>query len=336
MKHTATLAQRITARLPFRLFLITAFVLLLVWRIDVLDALERMRTVDYRWVSLGLVVFTLSKFIHAYRWRLFLSQHKLPLAPLFGIFLTSNLANALIPLRAGDLMRVQVPHQRFGTPRAELTATVYVVETLLDGMTFVVLLMVGLVFLDVPMVSRTLFGSLALLVALGFAAAVAIARLDTSGDVTRIRPIRWLPDRARGMADDLLPRFVDGMSALRNPRTAARAIAVSFAAWLIEVVVYWMLGQAFGLELPFTDYVLVMIGANMVVSLPLTPWDVGPYEVAVAEVLVLLGAESGVAGSYAIGSHLLLLTWISVTGIAATWLLGLSPRDLFGASQQGG
>lgn len=328
------MAQRATTRLLFQSFLTAAFVALMVWRIDVLDALDRLRTVDYRWALLGLAVFTLSKFIHAYRWRVFLWRRNLPFAQLFGIFLVSNLANALIPLRAGDLLRVQIPHRRFGVTRAELTATVFFVETLLDGMTFLVLLMVGLVFLDLPTVSRTLLALLVVLVLAGFAGAVALAHVDPLRDFTRIWPIRWLSGGARRGASDMLPRFLDGMASLREPRTASIAIAVSFAAWLVEVGVYWLLGRAFGLELTFTDYVLVMIGANMIVSLPLTPWDVGPYEVAVSELVVLLGIETSVAGTYAIGSHLLLLTWISVTGIIAMWLLGLAPGDLFGASRQ--
>ncbi len=211
----------------------------------------------------------------------------------------------------------------------------FVVETLLDGVTFVALLFVGLYFLDLPFYSKPLFASLAFVVIAGFLLAVAIARVDVRRDFTKAPPVRWLPRRARDAAGELIPHFLEGMAALRRPGLALRSVAISFPAWLAEVVVYWFLGQAFSLDLAFTDYVLVMIGANMIVSLPLTPWDIGPYEVAVTEVLALLGADLTVAGSYAVGSHLLLLAWIAITGIASMWLLGLSPRDLFGRVADG-
>jgi uncharacterized protein (TIRG00374 family) len=318
-------------RYAFQALLSVLFVLLLVWRVDLREAFARLRDVDYRWAVLGVFVFTFSKFVHSYRWRVFLWRRRdLPVSQLFGIFLMHNLVNALVPLRAGDVLRVQVASQRFGIPRAELTATVFVVETLLDGVVFVALVFVGLFFLDLPFFSKPLFATLATLVTLGFLAALALSRMDVGRDYSAVRPVRWLPQPARRSVGELIPRFLEGMESLRRPRLALEAVGISFAAWLVEVVVYWFLGHAFDLGLSFSDYVLVMIGANVVVSLPLTPWDIGPYEVAVAEVLALLGVDRDVAGSYAVGSHLLLLVWISLTGIAAMWALGLRPRDIFG------
>lgn len=322
-------------RYVFQALLSALFVALLVWRIDVGEAFRRLRDVDYRWAVFGVFVFTFSKFVHSYRWRVFLWRRPgLPLDQLFGIFLMHNLMNALVPLRAGDVLRVQVANQRFGIPRAELTATVFVVETLLDGVIFVALLFVGLFFLDLPLFSRSLFATLAVVVTVGFLLAVGLAQVDVTRDFTGVRPVRWLPSRGRRAVAELLPRFIEGLASLRRPTVVLQAIAISFAAWLIEVVVYYFLGRAFDIDLSFADYLLVMIGANVVVSLPLTPWDIGPYEVAVTEVLTLLGVSRDIAGSYAIGSHLLLLVWIGLTGIAAMWALGLRPRDLFGAGAE--
>jgi hypothetical protein len=56
---------------------------------------------------------------------------------------------------------------------------------------------------------------------------------------------------------------------------------------------------------------------------------VGPYELVVTESLVALGFSRGLASSYAIGSHLLLILWIGITGMLALWSLSLRPADLF-------
>jgi hypothetical protein len=63
-------------------------------------------------------------------------------------------------------------------------------------------------------------------------------------------------------------------------------------------------------------------------ALPLTPWNIGPYEVVVTEILVLFGYTRLDASSYAIGTRILLIAWIGVTGLLAMWSIGLSPRDL--------
>jgi uncharacterized protein (TIRG00374 family) len=301
----------------------------LVWRVDLAEAVRRLPDVDYRWAAPGLLVFTASKFLHAYRWRVFLGRREhLPLRQLFAIFLTSNLANAVIPLRAGDLLRIELPNRRFGIPRAELTGSVIVVETLLDGVAFVILMFVGLVLLDVPPLLPSLLGFMALAVGVAFAVTVVLARVDGERDFSTLWPLRWLPVRLRARAAVLLPQFLDGLASLRDVGGVSRAVGISLVAWLAEVGVYWMMGQAFGLELDAATYLPIMIGANLIVSIPLTPWDLGPYEVVVTEVTVLAGAARGVASGFAVGSHLLLLAWIGVTGMLAMWALDLEPREL--------
>ena len=302
---------------------------MVIWRVDLREAVRSLPDIDYRWALPGLLVFTASKLIHAYRWRLFLWRREgVALGPLFAIFLASNLANALIPLRAGDLLRIDLPSRRFGIPRAELTGSVFVVETLLDGVAFVVLMFAGLVLLDVPPGYPTVLGLFAAIVAVAFAATVMLARVEGGRDFSMLPPLRWLPARPRVWLTALIPQFIDGLASLRSARRMLQAIAISLVAWLAEVAVYAMMGQAFGLDLEAASYLPIMIAANLVVSLPLTPWDIGPYEVVVTEVTALAGATRAVASSFAVGSHLLLLVWMSISGLIAMLALDIRPRQL--------
>jgi hypothetical protein len=83
------------------------------------------------------------------------------------------------------------------------------------------------------------------------------------------------------------------------------------------------------------EALVVTVAANLAVAVPVTPWNVGPYEVVVTEALVAMGSGRAAASGYAIGSHLLLLAWIGVTGVAAMWSLDLGMRDLVrGAARQ--
>ena len=302
-------------------------VALLLWRVDVVEALRRIPDVNIGWAAAGLLIFTASKAIHAYRWRVLLGHRDVPLRPLFGIFLFSNLANALVPLRAGDLVRVELPSRLLRLPRAELASNVFIVETMFDGLAFVLLVvlpafLLGNAVLALPGV--TLF---VVLVLVAFAGVAALARVQIPENPEQTVLVRRLPRRWRAAAGKIARQFIAGMTSLRDGRRAAFALLVSLVAWLAEVLVYWMMGQAFGVEVDFGEAVVLMVAANLVVSLPLTPWDIGPYEVAVTEALVLLGGDRAEASSYAVGSHLLLLSWITITGVAAMFTLSLRPRD---------
>jgi len=315
--------------LVFQLALQAVALAVLIWRVDLGAAFDQLSAVDLRWALAGVFVFTGSKLLHAYRWRIFLRYRpEIPSWHLAGLFLVSNMANAFIPLRAGDLLRIEVPSRRYGVPRAELSSSVLWVESLLDGVAFVVLVSVGLVFLDLPAALRPTFAILAVAVLVLFAGTVGLARAGKRWDPERGRMLAWLPTRVRRRSGIVVGDLLQGMRALGDLRIALLAVATSLVAWMAEVAVYWMMAEAFGVQLNLGEATLVMVAANLVVSLPLLPWNIGPYEVAVTEAMVLIGADRAAASGYAVGSHLLLLSWITITGAVAMALLRLSPRDL--------
>lgn len=318
------------ARFWFQLALTAGFLVLLAWRVNIGDALATLPDANWAWVLPGLVIFTLSKAVHTARWRIFLGRHRdIPYSGLLGIFLVHNMANAVLLLRAGDVLRIQTTSQRYGIPRSELTATVIVVETLLDGLTFVLLVAIAFSFGAIPGVLRGTFWGMAGLALLGLVLGVVTARWVKPHALDRFPPLRWLSPEARASAMSLVGQFQDGMRALRESNLAVPAVGLSIVGWLLEGGSYWFFGHAFGLELGFTDYLLVMMTANFAVSIPITPSGIGPYEIATQELIVALGSERALATGFAIGIHLCFIIWITVTGLIAMWLMRLSPHEIF-------
>ncbi len=321
---------RLTLALPIANIALGLIILaVFLWRVDVRGALGNLPDLQWRWAVAATLTFTASKVVHAFRWRFFLRHRpEIPFRRLLELFLVSNLANAVIPLRAGDLLRVELPNRRYGIPRAELASSVFLVESLLDGVAFVVLAFVSLLIFDLPPSLRPAVGALAFVVAVVAVVSIQAAR---QRDGWSLQHSRWrvlVPVPARPAVDRWVTDAIEGMRTLSTWRSASLAVVISLVAWMLEVEVWWLMGRAFGIELAFSEALLVMIAANMAGALPLTPWNIGPYEVVVTEMLVLFGYTRLDASSYAIGSRLLLVTWIGITGLLAMWSLGLSPRDL--------
>jgi len=323
------------ARFWFQLALTGGFLGLLAWRVNIADALATLPDANWAWVLPGLIIFTFSKAVHTVRWRIFLgSDRKIPFGGLFGIFLVHNMANAVLLLRAGDLLRIQTAHQRYGISRSELTATVIVVETLLDGLAFVMLVAIAFSFGAIPGVLRATFWTMAGLALFGLALGVVGARWVKADLMERVYPLRWLSHDARESAKTIVGNFLQGMRTLRESRLAVPAVALSVAGWLLEAGSYWFFGQAFGLNLDFSSYLLIMMTANFAVSIPVTPSGIGPYEVATQELIVLLGvAARDQATGFAIGIHLCFIIWITLTGLAAMWLMRLSFEEIFSLAE---
>ena len=323
-----TFLRRNPRLLVIQAVLVAISMAVLLWRVDVVEALRRLDNVEPGWALAGMATFTISKGIHAYRWRVLLGRSDVPLRPLVSIFMVSNLVNALLPLRAGDLVRIELPSRLLGLPRAALASNVLFVESLFDGLAFLVLVAVAGFVLDEGVRELPGLTIFAIIVALAFVVLVLLARWELPAEPSRSRLLVVVPDAARERAARLLEQLQEGMASLREIRYTIVSLVISVAAWIAEVGVYWMMARALGIDLGLGEAIVLMIAANIVVSLPITPWDIGPFEVAVTEAFVLLGGDRVDGSSFAVAVHLLLLAWITVTGVIAMFTLNLRPSEV--------
>lgn len=307
-----------------------ALIALLLWRVDLGEAGRALRHANYVFVIPALAIFGVAKLLVAQRWRVMMSTFAdLPLQPLFGILLVSNLANNIVPARIGDLIRVQVPAQRYDVSRARLAATVFATESLLDGIAFAVLGLIGLALIDLPNFPTAVFWGVLGAVAGGLIAVVPLSHLKLQDGWTARGIMPRLPGRLRVALQEAVPHFIDGLAVFRNARLGAVAIVLSFGIWLLEVAMFVLFGLAFGIHLSMPAWMLIMVAANLISAVPVTPSNIGAFEVAITELTKALGVDAGAAGGFAIGAHVFNIAWITAAGFSAMWALGLSLEDVF-------
>lgn len=317
--------------LLFQLLLSVGLLALFLLQVDLSEVRADLRALDLRWAALGAVAISASRAAQISRWRLLLRRWThLPLRLVTAIFLVGNLASALLPLRLGDAVRVRLADRRLHIPPAELTATIFVLETLLDWVTSVVMLGIALIlFVTVSEFVLSSFVGFTILVISACAALILLSGLDRQRDLSERRPVRWLAPRFRSRSARLLAQFLQGLDTMRQPRWAARAFAASVAIWLLEVTFYYMMARAFALDLSFADCFLVMIVANLILALPLTPGQIGTYEVGVSGILRVIGVPAETAAGFALAAHAVLMVWLGIVGLVALWWLHPRPSDLF-------
>ncbi len=311
-------------RLLWQVTITAAFVAVALRVVDVEALRDAAAGIAWRWAPPALLLFTAAKYIDSWRWRYLLrGVGPPPQRALFAAFLIGNMVNNLLPLRAGDVAKVQVLANRYGTSRAGLAASVFVVEATLDGVVFVLFLLAAVVLWDVGDLPASGIAVLVLAAAAAFALALALTR---GGPRVLLQPI---PQRWRGRVRLWIGGAHDGLHALGAWRRTAGAVALSVPAWLVEAGMFALFGRAFGLDLPYPTFVAVMVAANLAVSVPVALWNFGPYEALVVGVLVAAGIDDAAALSYAVTVHLLANLWIEATGLVAFWALRVSPRDIF-------
>jgi uncharacterized membrane protein YbhN (UPF0104 family) len=129
----------------------------------------------------------------------------------------------------------------------------------------------------------------------------------------------------------MLDSFLEGLGSLRSPGALLRAAAASLASWLVEGSMYYVIGEAFHLDVGFHVYLIILAASNLALSIFASPGGVGPFEVATREVLVFFNVAGAKASAYALALHALLLGPVIVAGFALLWLTQLSLRDLIGS-----
>ena len=295
------------------------------------------------WIIPALGVYFAGIAARAARWH-YLLRHLQSIAwwRLFPIVAIGFGVNNVLPLRTGELVRAHVLAQRHDISRASGLSSIFMTRVY-DGLMLTVFLCVG-VGCSLAAVGGMVWAGPALTAGMGFLVFGMIGAFLLFGAVARH------PQRAEEMLARIVGRIpwgaeriqswlgpvIAGMGAQANPAQVRGALWTSLIAWALEAVMYAMVGQAFGLGLPFPVYLLVAAAANILITAPSTSGGVGPFEWATKAVLLIylpqladldagIGAEEA-AIAYAATLHALVLIPISIVGLASLWLFHIPLR----------
>lgn len=278
-------------------------VVLLVWCLYDLDLAQVGRTVSglrYGFLIWAMLVVVGVLYIRSARWRVLVNPMKaVGGARMFSIYSLGQLGNLLFPAGTGTALRVIILHKSEGVSKTGGASTV-MLETLLDGLSLA-LFMVGasaaLVLPDWLQRGRT-YGAVLISAVLGvFIAAVALRDI-VSRKVERMQ--HSLSSKWYQRLMHLWTHFQHGVSAMRSVKHLTMAFVTSVASWLGQLAVISLLLYAFGLVLPTSAALVLMVVNTLLMVIPVTPGNVGTYQVATVLGLSLFGVPKTLAVSYGI------------------------------------
>lgn len=299
-------------------FVITVGAMYLALRgVDLDEARDALRESNLLWLAPAGAVLAAALGLRALRWwSLFEADHRPSLRAVTRALFVGLFFNSILPARAGEVARVISLHRRTGTPRAETLGTVFV-ERLFDVLALLVLLFASYPLLpEIDWLRKAaLFGAA---VVVGASVLVyVIVRYEERAIHVLLSPLRRLP--VAGLAERLEHAAVNatrGLVALRNPRVALQAMALTLASWLVLALSCWVLLAAFSLDLPLVAGLLVLVTINLSMILPSGPAALGVFEAATILALQAFDVPRSEALSYALVLHLLNLVPFLAVGAA--------------------
>jgi glycosyltransferase 2 family protein len=306
-------------------FALTAFLFL---ELDVTAFKNGLRRVDY-WVLAPVVcLHGLSWVVRAIRWRvLLLPVCSVPAGNLFRLVMIGAMISSIVPARAGEFWRAYALGSEAGVSRSTAFGTI-VVERVLDGFTVALLAATAALFIGPGGSVALLVVSAAVLFVGAFAALALFIRSERVRAFSMRLGLSLTPRRYRAFVATQFELFNTGLSTIRTSRTLASALLLSFLAYGVDAVGYWLLGSSFGFDVEPFGYLLVVAVGNLAVALPLSIAGIGPFEFFVQQSLTAMGVSSSVALAYALLLHALTLVFVSLAGLASLWInLARPPRS---------
>ena len=292
------------------------------------------------WLPVALALYFVGVWFRALRWHFLLRPvaDRTTARGLLPIVVIGFMANNVLPLRAGELVRSVLIGRKYNVRKTSALATI-AVERIFDG-----LVMLGFLALSMAFVSLTSeLRHLALISFLVFAGLLIGLFLLTfaGGFVDRVLQLLLgpLPAGVRERVHRMMESFLGGLGVLRMRGDLAKVAATSVLAWLFEASMYFVLAWAFGgaiREAMGVAATLLTTGvANLSTLIPGAPGYVGQFEYGVK--LVLNGAMNvpeSQALAYAILVHAALYFPITLLGVFEWFRHQLSMKDLRMAQQE--
>jgi uncharacterized protein (TIRG00374 family) len=301
-------------------------------RTDFDEIHDSFSSANYALALAAVPLYFVGFWVRTIRWRLLLAPVRaVSTLRLYPVVLIGLMTNNVAPLRVGELVRAYLVGERESMSKSTALGTI-AVDRAFDGLTLVMMLGIAAALSgsnggvkSVGILTAVIFGFASLVL-------MSLAIWPQRSRPILSRFINFAPPPIAERAEALIDSFSTGLAALRSPGILIVAALASVGSWLIEGFMYWVVGQAFDLNVGFEVYLLILAGANLALSIFATPGGVGPFETTTQAILIHFGAGSGLATAYAIVLHILLLGPVIVVGFILLWTGHHSLAQMLGAS----
>jgi uncharacterized protein (TIRG00374 family) len=285
-------------------------------------ALSRARL--WPWLPLGIASYVCGHVLRGIRLRRLVRRETLlNTADATNVVVIGYAVNNVLPARLGEVARAWMLMERSGLSFVQ-TLTVTASERLLDAVVLLVAFGIATAVLPVGPLQAVALGVVIALVTAGLIV-LAVGVLFPAPVLALASRLayRWTP-RMQDRLLRLVHAVLNGLAAMRRPRTAIVVVVLTASVWVCEAGLYLALLPAFGLETQVTHALFAMASTNLGILVPSTPGFVGPFHFFCSQAMVTVGVHPEVAFAYAVLVHAAFFVPITLWGVGVLAAHGLS------------
>lgn len=291
----------------------------LIYKIDWEQTSQALKSVSAAWLVVAAFLVVGCYLLQSLRWRVLLALKQPPaFADLFRVIMIGYFGNAVLPLRAGDLLRAALLRRLLGGKAVQALSSV-AIERLLDVLSILVLQATILPFVELPETLRAGLVAVVLVAGLSVLGLLVIAKLGEPA-IRELRP--WTHRLSPGLATRTDAWFAELVLSARNVLTLRRLpvlLCLSLLQWALVAIAMSSCIEAAGLTLPWSAGVLFTVVTNLGTAIPTAPASIGWFHALGVLALSPFGVPGGTAMAVAVVSHAVMTCLQLVGGLLAVW-----------------
>lgn len=295
-------------------------------KIDFRQLASAFRTLHFGYLTMAVFITLVSYCLRAVRWHyLVLPQKKASPRNLLAATIICYMANNLLPARLGEIIRAYVLAEKEQLETSSVFATL-VLDRLFDGFSVLVILLITFFTIKLPPGMENVQNGLATggYVTLSIYIAVILFMVFLKRSTTKTLKfvatlLKPLPASFSERIIPLLGSFISGFRLSSRPGELLALIITSALIWATATWPVDLLLKAFGLNLPFTAAMFILVFLVFAVMVPSSPGYIGTYHAACMYGLMAFNVSREMALSVALVIHAVNFFPVILLGFFFLW-----------------
>lgn len=312
------------------IFVTLLFFVFILYKINFAEVLNAVRTFSPTSLCYIVGFYSLSLLLRGVRWKLFLgNDSKYSWFNLAEIFTIGTMLNIFLPARAGDVYRAYYLGKIKSEKKMKIFGSV-ILERIFDGaaLFFILLFATRNYFSNSSIINTTV--NITGVVFLG--SMIAAVLLLRSGKVKGLleKFLSLSPKSCEVFWAKLrvyFENFSEGFSVLNKPLASGLAFGYSFAIWVLECIVTFLIINSFGVSFPVSASLFVLSLITFSTMIPSTSIFLGPFQAAYILALSIYNVDKEFALGIAVVHNVILTLIVSIIGLFSALRLQLKSKN---------
>lgn len=240
------------------------------------ELIKTLGRIDLKFLLLALFFEFMIPVAKSLRWKFILDPvKKIPVREIFSLYCLGWMVNVILPALTGQVARSFMLSKKQNLAKASSFASI-ALEVVFDGLSLLLLMVVVSYMFAFP--SWLIRGeyTLAISVSLGLAFLYFLTHNQKLFSKLKVK----FPHKVTEKIDQISHSFSQGLQMLKSSKHIVLVTLFSILSWLSQIAVVTLLLLAFNFKIPVWSAVVIIIINALMMMFPLTPGNIGTFQVA--------------------------------------------------------